>query len=354
MEARKLQFLKAVLGDDGAKALARAAERAPELDHALLPRTIMAWLGVAARNDFEGTIPGVENTYLQFSKAESRYSGSVSVGDEVYSFEAATVLHLGACMAVALGSDHERMSPGLRDLDIQRLGKNIDTLVKARIAVAELRKMKPLNKAFASAAFKGKDGSVVHTGSLHDIDKLPSGFEIHEEGYVDHDGKFLNRQQAAERAKATTAKAEKSPQGGAEAPGPAHAATPPLQPLAPDAPQPTQTSKGPIVSLRPKPPKLPTPKASTDQIQTGTGSGAPKAPKAKAPSLKVTKAQAENHCPVCDGRQFKDQAFSGCICFRDLSKSVKTTVLEDGYNLEFKGDWDQESILTLIESLGRK
>jgi hypothetical protein len=76
MDGRKFQFLKAVLGEDGAKALAKAAERAPELGNALLPRTIMAWLGVASRDDFEGTIPGVENTYLQFTKAEAKYSGS--------------------------------------------------------------------------------------------------------------------------------------------------------------------------------------------------------------------------------------------------------------------------------------
>lgn len=295
MDGRKFQFLKAVLGEDGAKALSKAAERAPELGHAVLPRTIMAWLGVATRDDFEGTIPGVQNTYLQFTKSESKYSGSVSVGDEVYSFEAATILHLGACVAVALGSDHERMSPGLRDLDIQRLGKNIDTLVKARLAIAEIRKR---------------------------------------------------------ALEATVTKAQKSPQGGAEAPGPAHAATPPLAPLAPQAPAPTQTSKGPVVGLRPKPPKLPTPKAATDQTQTSADGKS--APKSKAPTLKVTKAQSEVECPVCGVPQFKADRFLGCICMRDLAKSASATVTPDGYLLKFSADWDQDAILTLIESLGRK
>lgn len=294
MEARKLQFLKAVLGDDGASALSKAAERAPELGAALLPRTIMAWLGVAARDDFEGTIPGVENTYLQFQKSEDRYSGSVSVGDDVYSFETATVLHLGACMAVALGFDHERTSPRLKDLDIQRLGKNIDTLVKARMAIAEIRKR---------------------------------------------------------ALEATMAKGEKKVQGGAEQPGPAHAPTPQEAPLAPIPPSPTQTSKGPIVSLRPKPPKLPTPKAADDQVQTGT---AAKPPKSKAPTLKVTKAQAEVKCKVCDGEQFSANKFTGCLCMQELAKSTYTEVQPDGYLLRFGADWDQDAILTLIESLGRK
>lgn len=294
MDGRKYAFLKAVLGEDGAKALSKAAQRGPELEYALLPRTIMAWLGIAARADFEGQIPGVGNTYLQFAKSEDRYSGSVAVGDEVYSFDSASMLHLGACVAVALGADHERVDPSLRDLDLQRLGKNIDTLVKARIAVAELRKL---------------------------------------------------------RLEMT--KAAKSPSGGAEPPGPAHAPTPPQAPTAPEAPQPTQTSKGPTVSVKPKLPKLPTPKAATDQVQTGPGTGAPKQPKPKSPSLKVTKAEAEAEC-ICGGKQFKDDKFIGCVCFADLAKAVSVTVLDDGYNLTFGSSWDQEAILTLIESLGRK
>lgn len=289
MDNRKYQFLKSVLGDDGARALAKAVERGPELGNALLPRTIMAWLGVYGRNDFEGQIPGVENTYIQFAKNEDRFSGSVAVGDQVYSFEKASMLHLGACMAVALGADHERVSPQLGDIDIQRLGKNIDLLVKARVAVRELR---------SNAMKKGA---------------LPSG--------------------------------------GKEGPGPAHAPTAPMEPTPPTPPDPTQNSKGPTVGMKPKPPKLPkigqhgTPAGSSGMVQQ-------KPP--KAPGMKVTKSQAEGECPVCAGKQFKVDKFVGCLCFRALNKSVKTTVLDDGYNLQFGAEWDSESILTLLESLGSK
>lgn len=276
MDTRKFLFLKAVLGDDGARALAKAAERGPELEAALLPRTIMAWLGIAARHDFEGQIPGVENTYIQFRKAEERYSGSVAIGEEVYSFEKASVLHLGACMAVALGADHERVTAGLKDLDIQRLGKNIDTLAKARVAVAELRK----------------------------------------------------------RAL------------GAEAPGPAHAPTAPDGPVAPTPPVPNQTSKGPMVGMTPTQPKPPKP--GTPSLLPGAKT------QTKSPALKVTKSQAEKKCPICSGTQFRSGRFSGCICFRELAKSVRVRILEDGYNLEFGPDWDRDSILTLVESLGTK
>jgi hypothetical protein len=91
MDGRKFQFLKAVLGDDGAKALAKAAERAPELGTRSCPGP--SWPGWAspAVTTSRAPSPAYENTYLQFTKSEAKYSGSVSVGDEVYSFEAATI-----------------------------------------------------------------------------------------------------------------------------------------------------------------------------------------------------------------------------------------------------------------------
>jgi hypothetical protein len=284
MDDRKFRFLKAVLGEDGAKALAKAAERAPELEAALLPRSIMAWLGLTTRADFEGRIPGNENTYVQFTKSESRYSGTVTIGEEVYSFENASVMHLGACVAVALGADHERVSPTLRDLDIQRLGKNIDTLAKARVAISELKK-----KAMGA-------------------------------------------------------------QGGQEAPGPAAAPKEPGAPTPPAAPELKQTIKGPTVGIKPKLPKPPKPSTPSllPEAQKLPGQ------KGNRPQLKVTKSQADHKCPICAGTQFKAEKFTGCICFRDLAKSVKVTVVEDGYSLEFKSEWDQESILTLAESMGKK
>lgn len=384
MDDRKLKFLKAVLGEDGAKALAKAAERGPELENALLPRTIMSWLGLAARDDFEGRLPGVENTYLQFSKSEDRFSGSVAVGDEVYAFQQASILHLGACVAVALGADHERVSLRLRDLDIQRLGKNIDLLVKARVAVKELKK-RVLDPAFGyKFSHEHHDlgnGEMVTKVNVH----TPEGEHVgastfrHQGNTVvpgtvvvddDHQRRGIASAMYAHAEKQTGKKlapsANQTPEGaalwqgnakqpqfgmakaamsaGKEGPGPAHAATQPELPTAPTPPDPTQDSKGPTVSLRPKAPKPPKP---GQPIPAGSA-------KPKAPSLKVTKREADHKCPVCAGTQFKSDRFQGCICFRDLAKNVRVTVLEDGYSLEFKADWDSDSILTLLESLGRK
>jgi hypothetical protein len=42
-----------------------------------------------------------------------------------------------------------------------------------------------------------------------------------------------------------------------------------------------------------------------------------------------------------------------CLCFKDLRKSVETTVIEGGYILTFGRDWDREAVTTLAENLGK-
>lgn len=290
MDGPRLQFLTAVLGEKGAGALAKATVQAPELEALLVPRAVISWLGMYAREDFDGAVPGVEGSLLQFTKSEDLYSGSVSVGDSTFGFVKAPVHRLGACMAVALGATGDRPA---KEVNIQALGKSIDVLVKARGAVEELRK----------------------------------------------------------RALEATQKAEKKTTGGAEAPGPAHAPTEPDGPLAPIPPTPTQTSKGPIVGLTPKPPKLPTPKAATDQIQTGT---TVKQPKAKTLSTNVTKSEAARECGACGSKQFREGVFTGCMCFRVLAKSVATTTTKDGFKLEFGSEWGRADVATLFEAFGRR
>lgn len=69
--------------------------------------------------------------------------------------------------------------------------------------------------------------------------------------------------------------------------------------------------------------------------------------KAKMPALKVGKSEATRHCETCDGQQFKDNKFVGCLCFNDLSKSIKTTAYGDGYALDFQKGFDREAYLVL-------
>jgi hypothetical protein len=137
MDVIRYGFLVATLGEDGAQALAKAAERAPVLQAVLVPRAILAWLQNV--ETFEGELPGVENSYVCFSKAENAYTGTVSVGDTAYGFEAATPLQLAASIGIALGVDADTLDPSLKDVDLQRLGKSVDLLAKARKTVEDLR-----------------------------------------------------------------------------------------------------------------------------------------------------------------------------------------------------------------------
>jgi GNAT superfamily N-acetyltransferase len=471
MDGRKLQFLRAVLGVEGAQALIKATERGPALESAIIPRTIMAWLGVASRSDFDDEIPGVPTAHLKFVKSENGYSGSIDIEADTYKFDSASVNHLGACVAVALGADCE-LDSEIRDLDIKRLGKSIDLLTKAQ--VVKDAQEEDLKKAISSIkvgrALPGRQGGrqfdynhvlapqhrqdgyslTVGANTIHDEEaddglykarlyhqNKPIGFvegrknggildieysvldprhrgkglgthmyeallahglhtlEVkrvtgnvhstsangvhrhlaarHGLGYFAEglngrrdpsdtqadqdpddrafDNKFGGYNYAIKAEMEMTFKAER----GVEAPGPAHAPTEPLQATPPTPPTPTQTSKGPTVGMRPQLPKLPKVSSSHEQIQTGPGATKPKAkvPAGKSPSLKVTKSQAQTKCPVCSGHQFNGDKFVGCICFKSLAKSVVVTAIETGYNLEFKDGWDSESILTLLESLGK-
>lgn len=131
VDERKYAFLKAVLGEAGAASLKKAADRFGELEGAIVPRAIMAWLGVVARGDYEGSIPGVEDSYLDFTKNEDgTYSGSVAIGDGIFPFQNANVFHLAASVAVSLGASLE--TENLKEVDMVKLGKTIDVLVKAQ------------------------------------------------------------------------------------------------------------------------------------------------------------------------------------------------------------------------------
>lgn len=131
MDERKYAFLKAVLGTDGATSLKKAADKYGDLEGAIVPRAIMAWLGVVARSDYEGGLPGVEDSYLDFAKNEDgTYSGSIAIGEGVFPFQNANVFHLAASVALSLGATLD--AENLKDVDMVKLGKSIDILVKAK------------------------------------------------------------------------------------------------------------------------------------------------------------------------------------------------------------------------------
>lgn len=72
------------------------------------------------------------------------------------------------------------------------------TGVTATFRPTRLIKGEKSASSFRAAAFQGQDGTVYETGPFHDVDALPKGVEVSAEGFVDREGKFHTRAQAAE------------------------------------------------------------------------------------------------------------------------------------------------------------
>lgn len=155
MDSRKYDFLKGTLGDAGASALANAASRSDSIEALLMPRTVMSWLGVTQLFGWDGPLPGVEDTHFEFSKnLDDTYTGHITVGNGDFPFDGASIIHLAALVSVALGGDDP--VPDIKDLDLERLGKNIDLLVKSQYVTV-------IEEALA----KGKDDQMAGKSPAH-------------------------------------------------------------------------------------------------------------------------------------------------------------------------------------------
>ncbi len=134
-------FLSITLGQQGADALRKACRRDEFLEPILLPRAILGWLSV--QDNFEGAIPGCENSYLAFRKSETgTYSGSVSLPDVdgLLDFHGSSLSQLAATVATALGLSVQAPDPRLRDQVVSVLGKHVDSLLRTQVEIQELRK----------------------------------------------------------------------------------------------------------------------------------------------------------------------------------------------------------------------
>jgi len=71
--------------------------------------------------------------------------------------------------------------------------------------------------------------------------------------------------------------------------------------------------------------------------------------------VKLSRSETSRHCPICAQLQFTGNKFTGCLCFRALSKSVKTLWHSDAsVTLQLGEGWDRETVVTFYESVGRK
>jgi hypothetical protein len=129
-------FLKAVLGDDAAGALKKAADRSDSLATVLGARTVVGWVGLASRWGYEGEVPGLPGSYLRFAKAEGGFEGQIRLGKNDYSFKGVDLPHVAAGLSVALGAD-QTPDVDLRDAELAALGQNIDLLLKTQVIKSE-------------------------------------------------------------------------------------------------------------------------------------------------------------------------------------------------------------------------
>lgn len=314
-EAEK-KFLKASLGDEGAAALLKAVGREPKLASVLIPRAIVGWLSFVTQNEYEGAIPGIDNSYVQFTKAQTGFSGVLGLSDGVYEFQKSSLYHLASAISLAIGHEPESLDPAVRDIVLNRLGKSIDTLAKAQVVTQLLAKraMGPM-KLTTHGSYH-----VEHTGNpdspysvIHSASAKPVQTGIKSLKDADSIAQWHHKTHGP-AGPANLHLAEQSGTGIMQAPT---AQIPPIGP------------KGPI---------------SKAPAQSASAAAKPKA-------MSVTKSQAKRQCHVCGGYNFVNDSFKGCICFRDLAPDTTTTSYRDGYVLEFRKSAEPEAVALLLRTL---
>jgi len=131
----RFKFLKAVVGDEGAKALLKALKN-QELADVLLPRTILSWLEVVSCKGFDNNIPGLNDSSFTLKKTETGFAGEVVYKKgqitTPYAFKDANLYHVAGAIAVALDLDRDKVRTDLHGQSLVKLGKNLDLLVKSR------------------------------------------------------------------------------------------------------------------------------------------------------------------------------------------------------------------------------
>ena len=328
MSFNRARFLVELLGADGARALAKASDRSGALGDALVPRTIVAWL--RSVDSFDGNIPG-SDFKVSFSKSEHGFTGHVQLRDNTdYHFRDKPLVHLAGALSVALGVSSTNVPDEVRRLDLERLGKSVDLMVK----VERVKKLKV--SAGQSRTEESSPGDAHGEYSRQEIyqkdEKKPSS-ECEVCG--GKGGKHNDRLVAGQVLKCRNAKLTKAalnPHGGAGGTG---------------------TTAGPVAPAAPTAPTATAPKPSTKQAlpkpaKSATAPGAPT-------TVKLSQSEITHPCSACGRLQFNGPEFVGCSCFRALAKSVTVVSFDaDTADIKFGDGWDRESIVTLLEAVGRK
>ncbi len=123
-------FLQAVLGDVGYQAV-KATD--PLLLPVIVPRSIIGWIETVSANGYEGSIPGVSDSYISLTKSEDGFEGAVTINDKLLTFERASSFHVAASLGTSLEIKLPELSDSLKKKDLSEFGKAIDLLIKTQI-----------------------------------------------------------------------------------------------------------------------------------------------------------------------------------------------------------------------------
>jgi len=318
VDPRRQKFLASVLGEESAGLLIKTIDQTPILEHAIVPRTILAWLSAAP--SFEGEV--LDGIDMAFEKSDSGFTGAIDVNGDSYCFQDANVFHVGASVAVALGME-ELESEGLRTLDISRLGKTIDLMCKAHRVNVELDKTSPpgkFNDLPEKLKAKGYPADKAFAIAWSQKNKEEKTEEDPDDKLSDEE---FERKYDAERLKARKSKKLDKALGDS------------LPPAAPTAAKP-QKAGAPKAATSPAP-KMATPKATSTS------------------TMSLTRSEAATPCGDCAGHQFVDDKFVGCICFESFAKAIKVmSVTDAGLVLELDmRTLEQDDVDALSDAFGR-
>lgn len=292
-------FLQVVLGAQGLSALNRAIDRMPELRSVIIPRTLVSWINTVGSVGYEGELPGKKDSYFSLVKSENGYTGALTISNKLYTFNNQDPFHVAASVGVALDMEFVEIDEKLEKHNLTNLGKSIDLLVKSSF----------INKVQSELAKSNTYGdfSVERKAGKYLVKHIPSDKTIF--------GNIADLAKAKSIANWCLGRKEDilvkaAPQFGHHGPPAKHnkafEATPALKPS-------LQTGYSP----------------------TGEPHQEPAVAEGQGHKLKLTKQELEKVCTDCGEAIFEDKDFKGCLCLRDLSKNIKSSMVGNDVFLTF-------------------
>lgn len=328
MAFNRAKFLIQLLGADGARALAKASDRSEALGDVLVPRTIVAWL--RANDAYDGEIPGSDQ-HCAFVKSEKGFTGNVQMEPDFdYHFRNAPLTHVAGAIAVAMGMGSASVPDEVRRLDLEKLGKNVDLMVKSeqgkqvKVSAGQSR---PEESSAGDAHGEASRQEIYQKAEKAEC-KICGG-----KGGKHNDRLVGGLVLKCRNANKELAKAALNPGGGAGGKPGTGTAAGPIAPAAPTAP----TATAPTPSIK---------QNVTKPVASAKPPGAPT-------TVKLARSEAEYRCAICSTPQFQGDRLLGCMCVRELCKSAQVVSASPAQITISVNGWSKDDLATFLEAVGR-